>query len=113
MTTAELTLYIKKEALNLGFESWGLISARLGKKSNLKELKERLWWADDGVTLKRYYEGEIPDWGKARQNFRMALKAVQEAQKKIAWVQALPREQESAIEAQAKAHTRDEKARDT
>jgi hypothetical protein len=75
-------------------------------------LKERLWWADDGVTLKRYYDGEIPNWNKARQDFRAALKAVREAQKEIARVQALFREQESAIEAQAAAHIRDEETRD-
>jgi hypothetical protein len=85
----------------------------LGKKPNLKALKERLWWANgDGVSLKRYYGGEIPDWGTARQNFRVALQAVREAQKEIARVQALSREQESAMEAQAAARTRDEKARD-
>lgn len=97
----------------LGKPAWGLISARLGKKSNLKALKERLWWAKDGVTLKRYYEGEIPNWNEARQNFRVALKAVQEAQKEIAWAQALPQAEESAIVARETAHARNENALDT
>ena len=94
--------------------AWGLISARLGKHPNLKALIKHLWWADDGVTLKRYYnDGEIPDWGTARKNFRLALQAVRKAQKEIARAQALSQEQESAIEAQATAHIRDEEAHNT
>lgn len=34
----------------LGEPAWELISAKLGKKSNVKALKDRLWWADDDKT---------------------------------------------------------------
>lgn len=68
----------------LGEPAWGLISAKLGKKSHLKALRDRLWWANDGVTLKRYYEVEPSDWSTARQNFRVALQAVTDMRKDIA-----------------------------
>jgi hypothetical protein len=29
--------------------AWGLISARLGRKKNLGELKDRLWWAENAL----------------------------------------------------------------
>lgn len=73
----------------LGKPAWGLISAKLGKRSSIKVLRERLWWADDEVTLKHYYEGDSPDWNESRRNFRMALQDVIDAQKNIALAQAL------------------------
>lgn len=67
----------------IGEPAWGLISAKLGRKSNRGALKERLWWAKDNVTLKRYFEGETPDWNTARQRFEAALQAVIQAQEDI------------------------------
>ena len=78
----------------LGEPAWGLISARLGRKRNLSELKERLWWADDGVTLKRYYEensngrGTLPSWSEARKAFQTALNAVESDRRGIEQAQA-------------------------
>lgn len=67
-----------------GVSSWGLISARLGKRKHLKEFKERLWWANDGVTLKRYYEEEtVPDWTAAKRIFQSAWDTVEQAQMEI------------------------------
>lgn len=93
--------------------AWGLISVPLGKRSNLNKLKKCLCQSNDEVTLKCNDTDKIPDWNEARQNFRVALKAVQEAQKKIALVQALPQEEERAMEAQETAHRQDRNARDT
>lgn len=67
----------------LGEPAWGLISARLGKKDNLSKLKERLWWAEDGVTLGHYYNLPAPNWTLACKNFRFALDAVRRAQLQI------------------------------
>lgn len=81
----------------LGEPAWGLISAKLGKRSNLAALKDRLWWSDDGVTLKRYFDGQdAPDWELARQNFRTSAEVVFEAQKDIIYAQELLAEQGKA-----------------
>ena len=80
--------------------AWGLISARLGKKKNLGELKDRLWWADDGNTLKKYYDQLPPDWESARQNFFTAWKAVEEEQKKITKVQEMVADYAITIESE-------------
>jgi len=82
----------------LGEPAWGLISAKLGKKSNLKALRDRLWWAEDGITLKNYYEENAPDWNVARQNFHAALLAVDNVQNDITQAQALLLQQEQADE---------------
>lgn len=87
----------------IGKPAWGLISARLGKKSNLKSLRERLWWANDEVTLKHYYEVTPPDWNLARQNFHTALQAVIHSQKDIAKAQALLEEKKQALTGQSAA----------
>lgn len=92
----------------LGKPAWGLISAKLGKRSNIKVLRERLWWADDEVTLKHYYEGDSPDWKESRRNFRMALQDVIDAQKNIALAQALLVRQEKAEADRQAAHTENE-----
>lgn len=71
-----------------GVPSWGLISARLGKKDHLKVFKERLWWAKDGATLKRYFEEESkPDWIEAKKMFQSAWNAVEQARGEIEEVQ--------------------------
>ncbi|WP_047151332.1 DEAD/DEAH box helicase [Aneurinibacillus tyrosinisolvens] len=51
-------------------ECWGLISARLGKKSNINELKQALWFNKEGVNLQELYKDELPDWEQAKQVFR-------------------------------------------
>ncbi|WP_283606893.1 DEAD/DEAH box helicase [Faecalispora anaeroviscerum] len=90
--------YFSDIATKLSGESaWGLISAKLGKNSNLKALQDRLWWAKDGVTLRRYYNEEIaPDWNVARQNFNKALQAVMQMQKNIAQAQELLTQEKQA-----------------
>ncbi len=69
--------------------AWGLISARLGKKKNLGELKNRLWWAGEGATLKQYYDQTPPDWEAARRDFWTALENAQREQANIEQVQKL------------------------
>ncbi|MCL2842207.1 MAG: hypothetical protein FWE28_01905 [Oscillospiraceae bacterium] len=68
-----------------GNPSWGLFSARLGKSSNLKEFREKVWWAD-GTNLQEYYK-QAPDWNSAKQNFLTAWDAVGEEREKIAEAQ--------------------------
>ncbi len=93
----------------LGEPAWGLISAKLGKKSNIKALKERLWWADDEVTLKHYYdEATAPDWNTARQDFRAALQAVEVARKDIKYAQSLLAEQKQAMADQMAAEVKND-----
>lgn len=87
----------------LGKPAWGLISARLGKRKNIADLRERLWWAGDGLTLKSYYEQDLPDWQAARQAFQSALDAVQQARQGLARAQADLRAQQDAIHRQAAA----------
>lgn len=78
--------------------AWGLISARLGKKKNLKEFKDRLWWANDGNTLRKYYDQSPPDWESARQNFFTAWEAVEKGRETIAVVQKKVEQYTQAIE---------------
>lgn len=73
----------------IGQPAWGLVSAKLGKKDNLKKLKERLWWAEDGITLKNYYDKFISNWNSARSNFKLALDDVLNERKRISYVQSL------------------------
>ncbi len=83
----------------LGESAWGLISARLGKKPNIKELKDRLWWANDNITLKAHFDAQDPpNWYEARQNFRKALQAVQEARKSIESAQNLLQQEKRALD---------------
>ena len=51
-------------------ECWGLISARLGKKSNINELKQALWFNKEGVNLQQLFKEELPDWEQAKEAFR-------------------------------------------
>lgn len=50
-------------------ECWGLISARLGKKSNIYELKQALWFNKEGVNLLQLFKEELPDWEQAKKVF--------------------------------------------
>lgn len=69
--------------------AWELISAKLGKKENLNNLKDKLWWNKESTTLRDYYESKesIPDWDRAKEAFLKALKAVEAEQARIAEVQ--------------------------
>lgn len=96
----------------LGKPAWGLISARLGKRKNIADLRERLWWAGDGLTLKAYYEQELPDWQAARQAFRSALDAVQQARQGLVQAQADLRAQRDAVHRQAAARAALQQAQD-
>ena len=73
-------------------QAWGIISARLGKKKNLNELKKHLW-ANDGHTLKQYYDENktsgTPDWNAAKNGFLAALKSVEAERSRIASVQKM------------------------
>ncbi len=73
----------------IGQPAWGLVSAKLGKKGNLSDLKERLWWAEDGITLKNYYDKFISNWNSARNNFKVALDNVLNERKRISYAQSL------------------------
>lgn len=73
----------------IGQPAWGLVSAKLGKKGNLNNLKERLWWAEDGITLKHYYDNPVLNWSTARDNFISALKNVLDERKRISDAQSL------------------------
>ncbi len=73
----------------IGQPAWGLVSAKLGKKNNLKKLKERLWWAEDGITLKQYYDKPVLNWNIARNNLISALKNVLNERKRISYAQSL------------------------
>lgn len=73
----------------IGQSAWGLVSAKLGKKGNLSDLKERLWWAEDGITLKNYYDKFISNWNSARNNFKLALDNVLNERKRILYAQSL------------------------
>ncbi len=97
----------------LGEPAWGLISAKLGKKSNIKTIKERLWWADDEITLKHYYDEEnAPDWNTACQNFRAALQAVETAREDIKYAQALLTEQKQAMANRMAAQVKNDETKD-
>ena len=61
---------IAKTLMGTDEECWGLISARLGKKSNINELKQALWFNKEGVDLQQLFKGELPNWEKARDIFR-------------------------------------------
>lgn len=73
----------------LGEDAWGLISARLGKKENIKKLKERLWWSSDEITLKHYYihTPKQVNWKEACEAFKTKLDEVLQEQHKIAKAQ--------------------------
>lgn len=73
----------------IGQPAWGFVSARLGKKENLKKLKERLWWAEDGITLKQYYDKPVLNWNIACNNFISALENVLNERKRISYAQSL------------------------
>lgn len=73
---------------------WGLISAKLGKKGNLKKLVERLWWEKDQKTLRHYYDADFCDsvkaherWVEAKRAFQAALDAVIDERKEISRAQ--------------------------
>lgn len=76
----------------IGQRAWGLVSAKLGKKDNLNRLKERLWWANDQITLRRHYKcrkASSLDWSKARNDFEQALNNVLNERKYILYAQSL------------------------
>jgi len=60
---------IAKALMGNDEECWGLISARLGKKSNISELKQALWFNKVGVNLQQLYKEDTPDWKKAKEIF--------------------------------------------
>lgn len=67
----------------------GSCFCKVRKKGNLNNLKERLWWAEDGITLKHYYDNPVLNWSTARDNFISALKNVLDERKRISDAQSL------------------------
>jgi predicted metal-dependent hydrolase len=81
--------------------AWGLISARLGRKKLRDNLKNRLWFAKEGSTLKQYYDNKNqPDWDEAKCKFLEAWKTVDEARQGIAQAQSLIAEHARAVDAE-------------
>lgn len=60
---------IAKSLMGNDEECWGLISARLGKKANINELKQALWFNKEGVDLQQLYKEELPNWEQAKVAF--------------------------------------------
>lgn len=52
----------------LNEESWGLISARLGKKSNINDFAQKIWFAKDVKNLRNYFDSPL-DWNEAKKAF--------------------------------------------
>ncbi|MCI1958130.1 MAG: AAA domain-containing protein [Clostridia bacterium] len=61
---------IAKALMDNGEECWGLISASLGKKSNINKFKQTIWFNKDCVNLQQRYKGELPDWEQAKDKFK-------------------------------------------
>lgn len=74
---------IAKTLMNNGQECWGLISARLGKKSNIKELTQALWFNKENVNLQQLYKKELPNWKEAKRVFKNKYKEVLSYRKEI------------------------------
>lgn len=67
-------------------DSWGLISAKLGKKENIKHLCQVLNGTKEQKGLFNYYK-EIPNWETARNDFNSSLEDVLEFQRNICTAQ--------------------------
>lgn len=75
-------LYFTNIANNLSESDdgcWGLISARLGNKSNINKFKQALWYNDNSLRDTK----EKIDWNEARQNFKLAYDKVLKYRKYI------------------------------
>lgn len=74
-------IYFTDIATNMMDEpSWGLISARLGRKANISAFTKKLWFSKEGKHLRHYFDEPV-NWEKAKQNFQekyRELLAVQE-----------------------------------
>ena len=84
----------------LGNPAWGLISAKLGNSSNIKEFSKKIWPKTGTGGLKKYFEKDYPqpDWNNARDNFKESYKKVQEMRKEIAYAQKLSSKTRSVLE---------------
>lgn len=63
--------------------AWGLLSAKLGKKRNISDLRYALSSYTDKIGFFNYYDDSIPDWEKAKASFVSVLNEVLDIQKKI------------------------------
>lgn len=61
---------------------WGLISARLGKKSNINKFIDAIWFNND-INLKNYYKDSKPDWCSAKKEFMDKYSKVMDYREKI------------------------------
>lgn len=56
---------------------WGMISARLGKKKNIDEFKEAIWFSKENkTTLKDYIDNYIDDFKETKERFKKKLDEV-------------------------------------
>lgn len=62
---------------------WGLISARLGKRSNINELKQAIWFNKDGANLQQLFKKKPPSWEQAKEAFKTKFIEVLEYRKWI------------------------------
>jgi len=67
---------VAKVATNNAEECWGLISACLGKKSNINNLKEAMWFDNKIKNLRQWYDEELPDWEEAKEAFNNKYREV-------------------------------------
>ena len=74
---------VANELMGNDLKCWGLISARLGKKSNINELINSLWFNKEASNLQSFYKGELPNWDQAKVNFKKKYYEVLEYRKKI------------------------------
>lgn len=75
----------------LNEDCWGLVSARLGKKSNLNELAEKLWFGSNSYL--NYSKNSKLSWQEAKSNFNSVytefLNCRQEIEKKLKKIESL------------------------
>ncbi len=102
---AEHTYFSEVASALLEEPCWGLVSAKLGKKDNIKKLVNRLWWAKDQKTLRHYYDAEPYDsvkacerWTEAKKAFQRALDAVVKERREISYAQGMLRKREEEQE---------------
>lgn len=57
-----------------GQKCWGLITASLGKNSNIQDFKQKLWFnteeQDQKINLQQIYNNIKPDWEQARKDYK-------------------------------------------
>ncbi|WP_303871358.1 AAA domain-containing protein [Acetobacterium wieringae] len=57
-------------------KSWGLVSARLGKKTNINAFKNAFWFQKNRLSITSMFETNVPDWKSATAQFNKKLNEV-------------------------------------